>query len=258
MSTLTATPGQTIGPFFGYALPFERDNELVPPGVTGRNPIARDGFRRRRRTGARRAAGDLAGRRRRCDPDRHGIVAPRRVDVHRMGPGQHRRRRPIQLHHRETRCHTSWLSTVLRGHGVRPRPAQSAVHPRLPSRRAAGLRAAACVAPRTAPRHPDRGGRRARPAVRHPPAGRRTRPSFSVSRGTADDRSVLAGGPPRGRPDERRCVPGGDARRRKCLAGRACRCRGGAVGRTGGHRGDGIGRRCRVRSPLPQRPTATR
>ena len=35
MSTLTATPGQTIGPFFGYALPFERGNELVPPGSAG-------------------------------------------------------------------------------------------------------------------------------------------------------------------------------------------------------------------------------
>jgi protocatechuate 3,4-dioxygenase, alpha subunit len=35
MSTLTATPGQTIGPFFGYALPFDRDNELVPPGTPG-------------------------------------------------------------------------------------------------------------------------------------------------------------------------------------------------------------------------------
>lgn len=31
MSTLTATPGQTIGPFFGFALPFEHDNELVAP-----------------------------------------------------------------------------------------------------------------------------------------------------------------------------------------------------------------------------------
>jgi protocatechuate 3,4-dioxygenase alpha subunit len=32
MSTLlTATPGQTVGPFFGYALPFDRGNELVPP-----------------------------------------------------------------------------------------------------------------------------------------------------------------------------------------------------------------------------------
>jgi protocatechuate 3,4-dioxygenase alpha subunit len=29
---LTATPGHTVGPFFGYALPFERDNELVPTG----------------------------------------------------------------------------------------------------------------------------------------------------------------------------------------------------------------------------------
>ena len=35
MSTLTPTPGQTIGPFFGHALPFDRDNELVPPGSPG-------------------------------------------------------------------------------------------------------------------------------------------------------------------------------------------------------------------------------
>lgn len=35
MSTLTATPAQTIGPFFGYALPFTRCNELVQPGSPG-------------------------------------------------------------------------------------------------------------------------------------------------------------------------------------------------------------------------------
>lgn len=36
MSTLlTATPGQTVGPFFGYALPFDRGSELVPPGSPG-------------------------------------------------------------------------------------------------------------------------------------------------------------------------------------------------------------------------------
>lgn len=29
---LVPTPGQTVGPFFGYALPFPGDNELVPPG----------------------------------------------------------------------------------------------------------------------------------------------------------------------------------------------------------------------------------
>jgi protocatechuate 3,4-dioxygenase alpha subunit len=30
VSTLVPTPGQTVGPFFGYALPFPSDNELVP------------------------------------------------------------------------------------------------------------------------------------------------------------------------------------------------------------------------------------
>lgn len=35
MSKLPATPGQTVGPFFGYALPFEADNELVSPGSPG-------------------------------------------------------------------------------------------------------------------------------------------------------------------------------------------------------------------------------
>ncbi|WP_193045469.1 protocatechuate 3,4-dioxygenase subunit alpha [Mycolicibacterium baixiangningiae] len=32
MTLLTATPGQTIGPFFGYALPFDGCSALVPPG----------------------------------------------------------------------------------------------------------------------------------------------------------------------------------------------------------------------------------
>jgi protocatechuate 3,4-dioxygenase alpha subunit len=30
--SLAPTPGQTIGPFYGYALPYPGDNELVPPG----------------------------------------------------------------------------------------------------------------------------------------------------------------------------------------------------------------------------------
>jgi protocatechuate 3,4-dioxygenase, alpha subunit len=29
---LEPTPGQTVGPFFGFALPYPGDNELVPPG----------------------------------------------------------------------------------------------------------------------------------------------------------------------------------------------------------------------------------
>lgn len=32
---LTATPGQTVGPFFHYALPYERAHELVPPATPG-------------------------------------------------------------------------------------------------------------------------------------------------------------------------------------------------------------------------------
>ena len=34
-TVLTATPGQTIGPFYGYALPYVGSNELVPPGSSG-------------------------------------------------------------------------------------------------------------------------------------------------------------------------------------------------------------------------------
>ena len=63
MSTLTATPGQTVGPFFGYALPFDRRQRAGAARLTRRDPAARHGERRCRRAGARRAARDLAGRR---------------------------------------------------------------------------------------------------------------------------------------------------------------------------------------------------
>jgi protocatechuate 3,4-dioxygenase alpha subunit len=35
MTTLAATPGQTVGPFFHYGLEFEGSTELVPPGTPG-------------------------------------------------------------------------------------------------------------------------------------------------------------------------------------------------------------------------------
>ena len=35
MPDLTATPGQTVGPFFHYALPYDGDRELVPAGRAG-------------------------------------------------------------------------------------------------------------------------------------------------------------------------------------------------------------------------------
>ena len=46
--TLTPTPGQTIGPFYGYALPYPGDSELIPPGSSRCRPPARDGVRRGR------------------------------------------------------------------------------------------------------------------------------------------------------------------------------------------------------------------
>jgi protocatechuate 3,4-dioxygenase alpha subunit len=33
--SLAPTPGQTVGPFYGYALPYDGGNELVPPGHPG-------------------------------------------------------------------------------------------------------------------------------------------------------------------------------------------------------------------------------
>lgn len=35
MTRLTATPGQTVGPFYGFALPYVGGNDLVPPGHPG-------------------------------------------------------------------------------------------------------------------------------------------------------------------------------------------------------------------------------
>lgn len=35
MSDLMTTPGQTVGPFFHYALPYDGDSALVPPGTPG-------------------------------------------------------------------------------------------------------------------------------------------------------------------------------------------------------------------------------
>jgi protocatechuate 3,4-dioxygenase alpha subunit len=35
MSKLTATPGQTVGPFYGYALPYDKGGELLAPGAPG-------------------------------------------------------------------------------------------------------------------------------------------------------------------------------------------------------------------------------
>ncbi len=62
--TLAATPGQTVGPFFGYALPFPHDNELVPPGTPGAVRLHGRVLDGDGEPGARRDPGALAGRRR--------------------------------------------------------------------------------------------------------------------------------------------------------------------------------------------------
>jgi len=44
--TLPTTPGQTVGPFFHYGLPYDGDRDLVPPGSPGAvllHGIVRDG-----------------------------------------------------------------------------------------------------------------------------------------------------------------------------------------------------------------------
>ena len=106
MSTLTATPGQTIGPFFGYALPFERGNELVPPGTAGAirlHGIVTDG------AGAPvpdalleiwQADADGTVPR---SPGRCAATAGRSPDGAAPAPTT----RALQLHHRRTRCRRS-------------------------------------------------------------------------------------------------------------------------------------------------------
>ena len=153
-------------------------SELVPPRPPGAVRLHGTVLRRRRRPGPRRAARDLAGRRRRrsCPQPRarcardgwtftgwgraavDGNAAATRSPRVRPGPTGTGRRR------------------VLRDDRLRPRPDQPAVHPGLP----AGRRRGAGRATRCWPRCPEERRRRCWPrrrrrraALRHPAAGRR-------------------------------------------------------------------------------------
>ena len=67
-------PGQTVGPFYGYALPYEGGRSCGPrhPRL---HPAPRHRVRRRGRAGPGRDPGDLAGRRRRRrSPQRAGSL----------------------------------------------------------------------------------------------------------------------------------------------------------------------------------------
>ena len=209
-SAAHATPGQTVGPFFGYALPFDRCNELVPPGSPSAvqlSGVVLDGDGRPvpdalLEIWQANADGTI--------PDVRRLATPGRLDLHRVGPRRHRRWRTVQLLHRHPRSLRSRCGTVLSDHRVRPRAAQPAVHTRLRAGRAAGRRSTAGVPAARAPRH----------AHRHPrgtpdcasTSNCRTRQanprrSFCATRDTSDDRPLLAGRRPRRRPDEWRRIP---------------------------------------------------
>ena len=149
MTALTPpTPGQTVGPFFGYALPYDGDSELVPPATPGRDPAARPGARRRRRAGAGRADRALAGRR----PD--GSVPRPPGSLHRdgytfTGWGRAAPTATGRYSFTTLRPGRGRRGAVLRGDGLRPRPARPAVHP--------GLPAGACGATRCSPPAPSAG-----------------------------------------------------------------------------------------------------
>ena len=106
--TLSATPGQTVGPFFGYALPFPHDNELVPPGAPGAVAAARPGVRRRRRPGAGRDPRAVADRRRRPRRPGAGLAAARRRSTFTgWGRASTDRRGPLRVHDRWSRSRRS-------------------------------------------------------------------------------------------------------------------------------------------------------
>ena len=136
-SLLTATPGQTIGPFYGYALPFDYGSDLVPPG----SPDAIQ-FHGVVTDGEGNPVPDALLEIWQADAD--GEIPSATGSLRRdgwtfTGWGRgHRRRRPLQLLHGGARIHDSRSRTVLPRHHLRPWAAQPAVHPGLPALRPAG------------------------------------------------------------------------------------------------------------------------
>lgn len=78
MSRLHPTPGQTVGPFFHYALPYDGDRDLVAPGTPGSvllHGTVRDG----RGQGLQDALVEI------WQPDAHGRVLQRPGSLRRDG-----------------------------------------------------------------------------------------------------------------------------------------------------------------------------
>ena len=204
---LPATPGQTVGPFFGYALPFDRCNELVPPGSPNAvqlHGVVADADGR----GVPDALLEI------WQADADGTIPNATGSLHRDGwtfTGWGRASTddswPVQLLHRHSRCHRTRCGAVHSDHRVRQGAAEPVVHPRLRTRRATGRRSAAEHAAR--PSVVTRSSPLATKPVYASTSNcrtRRTSPrrSSCVTRATSDDRPVLARRRSRWRPDERR------------------------------------------------------
>lgn len=107
--SLVSTPGQTVGPFFHYALPYDGDRDLVPPGSPGSvrlSGVVRDGAgapvpdalvelwqadaagRVVQRSGSLRRGGHVFTGWGRASTDRTGHYAFTTVRPGPMGPGQ--------------------------------------------------------------------------------------------------------------------------------------------------------------------------
>ena len=138
MSTLlTATPGQTIGPFYGYALPFDRGSDLVPPG----SPDAIQ-FHGVVTDGAGNPVPDALLEIWQADAD--GEIPSATGSLRRDGwtfTGWGRAATDDAGHYSfstvRARPDDSRLRTVLSCHRLRPRAAQPAVHPGLRALRSA-------------------------------------------------------------------------------------------------------------------------
>ena len=129
MSRLAPTPGQTVGPFYGYALPYAGGEDLVPRSHPRGRPPARHGVRRRGRAGPGRPARDLAGRRRRGGVPLSRLAATGRLHLHRLGSCRGRRRRALLLHHGRSRADRAGQGSLRRDDSVRTRAAEPPASP---------------------------------------------------------------------------------------------------------------------------------
>ncbi len=168
---MTATPGQTVGPFFHYALPYAGDRDLVAPGTPGAVRLHGTVY-----DGAGAGVPDALVELWQADPQ--GRVVQQQGSLRRDGhtfTGFGRASTDRTGEYTFTTLVPGGVdagAAVLRAHGLRARAAQPAVHPCLP---AAGRRRpgrAARLRRRGPPLDVALRARRARLPLRRPADGR--------------------------------------------------------------------------------------